>query len=499
MAWHDPVRSYVIVGGGSAGWMTAALLGRLLHKTSISITLVESPDINTIGVGEATIPSFVDFLKILDIPLPQFVQQTNATFKLGIKFTGWQAEGHSYWHPFGNVGARIDAQPFFQQWLRVALRQDTAAYTDYAPSAAMAEAHKFFIPDPAKPNNLSRMGYALHFDAARAAAFFQEYATRYKVLHVRATVDDVRQTSEGNISGLQLADGRLVEGEFFLDCTGQHALLIDKTLKIHYEDWSRYLPVNAAVVAQSELGPALPPYTEAIARQSGWQWRIPLQNRVGNGLVFCDDYCSVANAEQELVASITQPLTTDPRLIRFTTGKRRAMWAGNCVAIGLSAGFLEPLESTSLYLIMRAILSFAKLLPRRTPCSYTRAEFNRLMDAEYDHIRDFIVLHYCTSQRNDSPFWRDWKRREIPETLKNKIEMYKSQGHLSVNSTDLFAEHSWYAVLTGMGVLPVDYDPLLDASDDGEVTELLGRIKISLQHSVSQLLSHEAYLQELMK
>lgn len=499
MDCHDPVRSYVIVGGGSAGWMTAALLSRLLQKTNTRITLVESPDISTIGVGEATIPSFVDFLKILDISLPQFISHTNATFKLGIKFTGWQSEGHSYWHPFGNIGARIDAQPFFQQWLRAAFQQHAAAYTDYSPSAAMAQAHKFFIPDPARPNNLTRMGYALHFDAARAADFFRDYATGYGVDHVVATVDEVRQTPEGNICGLQLADGRVTEGEFFLDCTGQHALLIGRTLNVGYEDWSHYLPVNTAVVVQSEPGPTLPPYTEAMARSSGWQWRIPLQHRVGNGLVFCDHYCSAARAEQELIASISQPLTTAPRQIRFTTGKRRAMWSGNCVAIGLSAGFLEPLESTSLYLIMRAILNLAKLLPRRTPCPYTTAAFNSLMDAEYEHIRDFIVMHYCTSRRDDSPFWRDWKAREIPASLKATLGMYKNQGYLVTGERDLFAEDSWYAVLTGMGVLPADYDPRVDASDYPEVTGMLARINASLQHSVAQLRSHEAYLQELLQ
>lgn len=500
MDHHDPVKSYVIVGGGSAGWMSAALLGRLLHKTGAQVTLVESPEISTIGVGEATIPSFVDFLNILDIPLQQFVKQTNSTFKLGIKFTDWQSEGHSYWHPFGNIGARIDAQPFFQQWLKGAFNHSVDAYTDYSPAAVMAQSHKFYIPDPAKANNLTPMGYALHFDATLGAAFFKDYATRrYGVHHVASTVEAVQQTPDGNIQALELPYGRSITGEFFLDCTGQHALLMDKTLKVAYEDWSQFLPVNAAVVAQSESGAELPPYTEATAKDCGWQWRIPLQNRTGNGLVFCDEYCSVEEAEKKFVSAISEPLTTTPRLIRFTTGKRRSMWSGNCVAIGLSAGFLEPLESTGLYLIMRAILNFAQLLPRRTPCPYTRAQFNSLMDAEYEHLRDFIVVHYCTSQRADSPFWRDWREREIPESLKNKLGLYKSQGRVISKDTDLFADASWCAVLTGMGVLPTDYDPRVDASNYAEVSAMLARIKASLQHSVDQLLPHEAYLRELMK
>jgi len=286
MDHHDPVKSYVIVGGGSAGWMAAALLGRILHKTGANITLVESPEISTIGVGEATIPSFVDFLQILDIPLSQFIRQTNATFKLGIKFTDWKASGHSYWHPFGNTGAQIDAQPFFQQWLRGAVNGSVDAYNDYSPAAVMAHPHKFYIPDPAKPNNLSRMGYALHFDATQGAVYFKDYAVRYGVHHVASTVETVQRGPDGDIQTLRLPDGRTITGEFFLDCTGQHALLMDKTLKVPYEDWSHYLPVNAAVVAQSESGPELPPYTEATAKDCGWQWRIPLQHRTGNGFVF---------------------------------------------------------------------------------------------------------------------------------------------------------------------------------------------------------------------
>lgn len=495
---HDLIRSYVIVGGGSAGWMSAAFLARVLRGTGVRITLVESPEISTVGVGEATIPSFVDFLEIMGIALSTFVKETNATFKLGIKFTDWHSEGHNYWHPFGDIGARIDARPFFQQWLKSTFNGGAGAYTDYSPSAAIAQANRFYIPDPARPNNLSRMGFALHFDATRGAAFFKDYATAYGVQHVASTVEAVQRTPGGDIASLTLPDGRSIEGEFFVDCTGQHALLMDKTLKVPYENWENFLPVNAAVVAQSESGPDLPPYTEATARESGWQWRIPLQNRTGNGLVFCDQYCTTEQAESQLVANIAEPLTTDPRLIRFATGKRQVMWSRNCVAIGLSAGFLEPLESTGLYLIMRAILNFVKLLPNRTLCPYTRAEFNRLMDTEFENIRDFIVVHYCTSHRNDSPFWRSWQEREIPDSLKTKLGLYRSQGRLVHNDLDLFAEHSWYAVLTGMGVFPADYDPLVDGSDAKKVNELLSGIRASLCHSVGQLQSHEDYLRELL-
>ncbi|WP_339616530.1 tryptophan halogenase family protein [uncultured Gilvimarinus sp.] len=495
---HNPVQTYVILGGGSAGWMAAALLGRILKPTGARVILVESPHVSTVGVGEATVPSFVDFIDILGIDKKDFIAKTQATFKLGIKFTGWNGPDHHYWHPFGNVGAKIDAQPFFQQWLRCWYEGNKTTFTDYAPSAAMAQGNKFYIPDPNKPNNLTRMGYALHFDAVLVAEYLADYARRYKVEHIVSHVAQVHRTADGSIKALQLEDGSQVEGECFIDCSGQRALLLGETLGVGYQDWSDYLPVNAAAVVPSEVAEDFPPYTEAIAELSGWRWRIPLQNRTGNGYVFCDRYCTEQQAKEQLLAGVKEPVLSEPRVLRFITGKRKTMWEKNCVAIGLASGFLEPLESTSIYLVMRALLNFIKLLPSRDFSEPTRREFNRLMDIEYHSLRDFLVMHYSTATRRDSDFWRSWAGRAIPNSLQLKLDLYRCQGRLVHNDLDLFAADSWYAVLSGMGVLPADYDPVVQASNQQRVAQLLIGVESSLQHSVGQLLSHRAYLQQFL-
>jgi tryptophan halogenase len=495
---HTPIKSYVVVGGGTAGWMTAALLGRVLRKTGASIALVESPEIDTVGVGEATVPSFVDFLKILGISEQDFIRKTNATFKLGIRFTDWKTLNHSYWHPFGNTGARIDGQPFFQHWLKSHFAGNTKAFTDYAPSAAMAKAYKFYLPDPGTPNNLTRMGYALHFDASLVAKYLAGYSQEQGVKRVLGHVEHVRMHDDGSIRSVDMKHGDSIEADFFFDCSGQRALLMQNALQVGYLDWREYLPVNGAAVVQSENTDDFPPYTESIAHEHGWRWRIPLQSRTGNGYVFSDEYCSQEQAAELLLQNIQGEPLGNPRLLRFSTGKREKMWRKNCVAIGLSSGFLEPLESTSIYLIMRAALNFVQLLPNRVHCQATEDEYNRLMDIEYENIRDFIVMHYCTSQRDDSPFWQSWRDRPIPESLKTKLSVYRSQGQLVRNDLDLFASDSWHAVLTGMGVYPRDYSAAVDASEFNKVTKLLNDVEYALNHSVSQLLTHREYLQRFV-
>ena len=476
------VKSYVIVGGGTAGWLTAAILARvlepLLKSNDAQITLVESPDVSSIGVGEATVPSFVDILNYLDISMQDFVTTTNATFKLGIKFTDWQKAGESYWHPFGNVDAKINGWEFFQYWLKAHFNGDLNKYTDFSPCAAMAEAGKFYIPDPKKPNNLSTMGYALHFDASLVAEYLATYAQVKGVVRKQAHLETIVKHSDGRIRSLTMKDGNTIEGNFFIDCTGQRALLIGETLDVEYEDWRHYLPVNRAVVVQSEITESkvtqsttqgdIPPYTEAFAHEHGWRWQIPLQNRMGNGYVYASDYCSEQEATELLLNNLTGKALTEPRTIKFTTGKRKKMWHKNCVAIGLSSGFLEPLESTSIYLIMRAALNFSTMLPNKDLAVSTEQEYNRLMDLEYQCLRDFVVTHYCTSQRTDSAFWQDWQTREIPASLQTKLALYKSQGRLVRNDNELFGSNSWHAVLSGMGIFPDAYDPVVDATNTAQ-------------------------------
>ena len=489
------IHHYVIAGGGTAGWMTAALLGKLLNGTGARITLVESPDQPGVGVGEATVPSFVDFIKLLGIDEQTFVKATQATFKLGIQFSHWQTLGHSYWHPFGHVGARIDGKPFFQQWLHAHRSGLTQTYTDFSASARMAQENKFYIPNPQQPNNLSQMGYAYHFDAQQVAVFLRDFAVSKGVVHKKALIEHVQMCPDNSvIQRLITRTGEHIDGDFFIDCTGTQARLMGQALNTGFTDWQRYLPVDHAWVVQTQNTDEPVPYTKAIAEPMGWRWQIPLQHRTGNGLVFCSQYTSPVEAKRYLQTQLTTPLLNEPRLLTFKTGHLEQFWRSNCVAIGLSAGFLEPLESTGIYLIMRGILNLTKLLPSSPPCQATIHEYNQLMLSEYQHIRDFIVLHYCVSQRNDTSFWQSWQQREIPTTIAHKLALYRTRGVVSHGQSDLFADHSWHAVATGMNVLPRDVDPVVATTDVKALQDLLARIDHALAHSVGQLMPHGEYL-----
>ncbi|WP_440903022.1 tryptophan halogenase family protein [Catenovulum sp. SX2] len=488
---------FVIVGGGMAGWMSAALLAKLLKNTQTQITLVESPLVGSIGVGEATVPSYVDFLQLLGIDLNDFVVKTNATYKLGIEFINWNGDDKSYWHPFGGIGCKIDGQDFFQHWLKSRLYGNQTSYSDFSPSAKMAQAQKFYLPNKQQPNNLSTMGYALHFDASLAANYLAEFAQQHGVQLTSAHVEHVQQHTDGSIQQLVLQNGQTISGDFFIDCSGQQALLLAETLGVGYVSWQNYLPVNCAIALQTSSDTSLRPYTQAIAMQHGWRWNIPLRNRQGNGYVFSNQYCCSQQAIDELNSQVTGKALTQARLIEFTTGKRSKMWAKNCIALGLASGFLEPLESTSIYLIMKGILNFAKLLPNKNANQANADEYNRLMAHEYQEIRDFIVAHYCTSKRNDSKFWRSWQTRNIPDSLRHKLELYSYQGHVPFQADDIFQAQSWHCVLTGMGKLPQSYQTQIDASDFTQVNKFLDKMAFSLEHSVKQLLTHQAYLERI--
>ncbi|NQZ83304.1 MAG: tryptophan 7-halogenase [Colwellia sp.] len=495
---HRPLKSYVIVGGGTAGWVSAAVLSHVLQNTGVSITLVESPDVPTVGVGEATIPSFIDLLSFLNISQKDFIAKTNATFKLAIKFVDWFQQGQHYWHPFGKIGSKVDGKEFYQHWLKNHIHGGKFEYTDFSPAVAMAKENRFFIPDPKKPSNLSNSAHALHFDAGLAAKFLAEYAQAKGVKCIKAHVERVEQHENGNIKTLHFKDGQEVSGDFFIDCSGQRSLLLKKSLRVGFVDWQHYLPVNSAVVMQTEKMSILAPYTESTAHDNGWRWRIPLQNRTGNGFVFSQDFCSDQQAIDLLSSQVTEKAINEPRIIRFTTGKMKKFWHKNCLAVGLSSGFLEPLESTGIHLIMKGILNFVQMLPDENLADVTQNEYNRLMDAEYDSIRDFIVLHYCTSKRDDSPFWKMWQHIAIPESLQNKLALFKSQGRLMKNDLDLFASDSWYAVLEGMGVKPNSYDPTVDASNFELIQNILKESEVALKRNVQQLMSHEDYITRIL-
>ncbi|WAJ72366.1 tryptophan halogenase family protein [Catenovulum adriaticum] len=495
------IEEYVIVGGGTAGWITAAILAHSLkHFKNVKIKLVESPDIPTIGVGEATIPSIIDMLTYLKIPLVEFINKTDASFKLAIRFDDWLQQGHSYWHPFGKIGNAIDNLPFYQHWLKHAKHQGQYQFSDFSPSVALAEHGKFYAPRPGEKTNLSASSYALHFNAGKVAEYLKTYSLELGVEHIKANVTHTELTTSGAIKQLKLDTQPVLAADFFFDCSGQKALLIDKSLRVGYQDWQSFLPVNRALAVQTKPSNNIAPYTIAKADKAGWQWQIPLQSRTGNGYVYCDDFIDQAAATTQLLNRVGEEnCITEPRLIRFKTGKRNKMWHKNCVAIGLSGGFLEPLESTSIYLIMRAALNFVQALPDKNLHQPSIDEYNRLMDNEYLNIRDFIVLHYCTSKRTDSEFWQMWQHLPIPASLSQKLDLFTSQGRLMDNPKDLFASDSWYAVLAGMQVTPNSLDPLIERSNFSLIEKAMHDSYTALQNNARQQRDHKQYLNNLIK
>lgn len=496
MSAEQQIKTFVIVGGGTAGWISASILSRALAHLPCNIRLIESPYVPTIGVGEATIPSIVDMLEYLNIPVADFVMKTNASFKLGIKFCDWHTQGKHYWHPFGYVGSKIDGRPFYQHWLKHKMNGGQTEFTDFAPAIALSKQDRFFIPDPKNPTNLSSSTYALHFDATLVAEYLTAYCKNKKIQHTQGHVQQVELNKEGQISHLILENGEQVDGDFFIDCSGQQSLLMGKAMRIGYENWQHYLPVNKAMAAQSEVLSPLPSHTTSTAHEHGWRWQIPLQNRTGNGYVYCDQYCTDTQA-QDLLTKNVGDFITEPRVISFTTGKRNKMWHKNCLAVGLSSGFLEPLESTSIYLIMKAMLNFVQTLPSKKLHQAPIDEFNRKMDHEYNCIRDFIVLHYCETKRTDSAFWQMWQNLAIPDSLQTKLELFRSQGQLYHDTDDLFASDSWYSVYEGMGVRPMGYDPIIDASDFAKIENALVSSKIALDQNAAKALDHMEYLKRI--
>ncbi|KMT63679.1 tryptophan halogenase family protein [Catenovulum maritimum] len=497
----DHINSYVILGGGTAGWMSAAILARALEHTDAQITVIESPHVPSVGVGEATIPSIIDLLNYLNISQIDFVSQTDATFKLAIRFVDWLKQGTEYWHPFGKIGSQIDGIPFYQHWLKQQKIDPSFEFTDFSPAVALSKQNKFFIPDPKNPTNLSSTSHALHFDASKVAQYLQKYCLNKNVNIITDHLVETDLSIEGNIKTLHLESGRQLDADFFIDCSGQKALLIGKALRVGYDSWQDFLPVDSAVAMQTEKLDIIPPYTLSTAAEHGWRWQIPLQNRTGNGYVYASDYCNNEEAIESLIkhACTNSKAITDPKVIKFVTGKRKKMWHRNCLSVGLSTGFLEPLESTSIYLIMRAMLNFVQVLPSKSICEPSIKEYNRLIDDEYNSIRDFIVLHYCVTQRKDTKFWRMWQNLSIPDSLSEKLALFKSHGRLYKNPSDLFSQDSWYAVLEGMKVRPTSYDPLVDRSNFNLIKQSFIQTKQALWFNASETLNHEDYLKRIKR
>lgn len=477
----------IIAGGGTAGWMAAAAFTRLLGK-EVDVTLIESSEIGTVGVGEATIPTLVFFHKLLKINEQEFMAQTNATFKLGINFENWKDLEHAYLHAFGVTGKDCWAAGFQHFWMR-GLKEGLATdFGDYCLERKAAEANKFAH----LPNN--GLNYAYHIDATRYAGFLRNLAEKEGLRRIDSTIKEVTtREQDGFITALTLASGEVIEGDFFVDCTGFKGLLIEKALHTGYEDWSHWLPCDSAVAVQTESVGEPIPYTRCIAHEAGWQWRIPLQNRVGNGMVFCSNYFSDDEVIEKLLNNVEGKPLNDPRVIHFRTGKRRKQWNRNCLALGLASGFLEPLESTSIHLIQQGIVRFLRMFPTAGIVQEDIDEFNRQADFDIEHIRDFIILHYHVTNRTDSPFWRHCRQMDIPASLRHRIDLFKKTGRVFREGSELF-DDSWQQVMIGQGLMPQSYHPIVDTMSRQELETLLNSIKQGIEKTVAKLPPHQDYI-----
>jgi len=496
----EPIASIVIVGGGTAGWMTAAALSRYLPDGQCRITLVESEEIGTVGVGEATIPQIATFNAMLGIDENEFVRETSGTFKLGIEFRDWGRLGERYFHPFGEYGFDLEGTEFHHFWHRQKAAGEPHGLNAYSLNASAAYGGRFMRPDGDPRSVLSRLGYAFHFDASLYAAYLRRYAGARGVVRHEGRVTHVDQRGEdGFIEAVTLADGRRFEGDLFIDCTGFGGLLIEQALKAGYEDWRHWLPMDRAVAIPSETVEPPRPYTIATARKAGWTWRIPLQHRTGNGHVYCSDFMDLETATAELLAALDGAPLAEPRHLRFVTGRRRAFWTANCVAIGLSAGFLEPLESTSIHMIQTGIAKLLALFPTRDFNPVERDEYNRLLATSFGHIRDFIILHYLATSRRDSPFWQRMSSMEVPETLARKMALMEAGGRFFRYDDELFSVVSWLAVMEGQGRGPKGHNPIADGLSPANVAASLENMRNLIAKTAAALPTHQQFIDRYCK
>lgn len=493
---QNSLKSICIVGGGTAGWMAATLLSTTLRGSNIKITVVESPDIGTIGVGESTVPSIMDFVQACQINLKDFIQATSASFKLGIRFDDWLTPGENYFHPFGRVGKDINGFDFYQAWLKSLADGQTTRWVDHSPSAIMAEQERFMLrPHQSENWVLSNYAHALHLDAVKVAHYCRNLCQKRGVTRIEATVKEVTLDNKGFVRSLTLDNDTTVSSDFFIDCTGFTGLLIEKALKVGFEDWSHYLPCNRAITVQTEQVNNPVPYTIATAQKAGWSWNIPLQHRTGNGYVFSDKFCSDEQALETLVNSINGKMLNEPRIIPFVTGKREKIWHNNCLALGLASGFLEPLESTAIHLVYKTLVHFIKHFPDSDFDVDNEEVFNRKINGDFEEIRDFIILHYCTSGRNDTDFWRWCQTMPIPESLDEKIRLFKKRGQLEHTPEQFFSSDSWCSILEGMKIRPQKYHPLLDGFHRQDLANTLSENVKNIRATVLKMPNHYDYIQ----
>lgn len=489
-----PLSRIVIIGGGTSGWLAGAMLRHHLKRELCEIELIESEEIGTIGVGESTVPPFVGLIQRLGIDEQEFIRATDATYKLGIQFVGWHQRAKSYFHPFGVIGQPIGGHDFYQCWLRARAQGDTSSLMDFSPCSVMADNGRFFPPAKVPNTPIGGANYALHVDAALVARYLRDYSQSRGLVRTEGKVTEVRQRENGFVGSVVLEDGREIRGDFFIDCTGFKALLIGQSLGVGHVDWSNYLPCDRAVTMRSEGRGPLLPYTRATAQAAGWSWRIPLQQRVGNGYVYSSRFCSDSTAKATLIRNLEGPVVDEPRVIPFVTGHRREFWKHNCLSLGLAAGFLEPLEATSIHLIARGIDFFLRYFPDRDCDPALVREYNRRMVGDFAEVRDFVLLHYCATARDDSPFWQACSQIDLPDSLQERIELFRRHGALRDGTDELFRSTSWQAIFEGMGIQPSHYCPRVDNVDYARIAGALKTARAAIHGMVAHLPSHEEFL-----
>jgi tryptophan halogenase len=489
------IKTILIVGGGSAGWMTAALLSHLFQGL-YRIQLIESEEIATIGVGEATIPAIKKFNDLLKLDEAEFMRTTQGTFKLAIQFNDWLRPGSSYFHGFGVIGQDWEWLRCHHYWLKLNQLGEASDFANYSINTAAALQNKFVRSHPNMPESpLAHIAHAFHFDAGLYAQFLRRYSEARGVTRTEGKIVDVTlRPEDGFIESVKMENGAVIAADFFIDCSGFRGLLIEQALKTGYDDWTRWLPCDRALAVPCARSENFTPYTKSTARPAGWQWRIPLQHRTGNGHVYSSAFMDEAEAEKILLANLDGAQLAEPNRIRFTAGKRKKLWNKNCVAIGLASGFVEPLESTALFMIQSSVVRLIRLFPDSGIDPANVAEFNRQSDFEYERIRDFIILHYKATERDDTPFWRHCRTMEIPATLQRKMDLFRANGRIFREDDELFSEESWIQVLLGQGVLPRGYDPLVDLKSTPQIVQFMSNIENTIAKCVAVMPTHEAFV-----
>jgi tryptophan halogenase len=484
----------LIVGGGTAGWMAAAALARAVGR-QVRISLVESSQIGTIGVGEATIPAIRDFNRLLGLNEADFLAFTQGSYKLGIEFRGWRRDGHRYFHPFGVYGGSLEANHTHQYWLRLRQLGEGGELADYSLCTVMAGQGRYLSPVTDPRSILSVVGSAYHFDAALYAQYLRRYAERLGVTRLDRTIVDVAlRGDDGFIEAVITEEGERLKADFFIDCTGFAGLLIERALKTGYEEWTRWLPCDRAWAVPSASDGSIIPFTRSTARDAGWQWRIPLRHRVGNGYVFSSNHLGEDEARRTLLSSLDGAALAEPKLLRFVTGRRRRAWVKNCLSLGLASGFLEPLESTSIHLIQTGITRMLDFFPGAVVNPAEIDEYNALSQSEYEAVRDFLILHYHVTERTGQPFWDHCRTMAIPDSLRERIALFQQRGRVSPRGRALFSDTSWLSVMLGQGIMPEAYDPLVDLHPLEAIRERMGTMRNRIRQAAEAMPTHEAFL-----